>query len=105
MYHSLEYFMFMSCNLRPLCSVILYYNVGWCVKGSAVHHCRHQCLVAEWLGLGPGSGVLSLFFFLSGTNTFVLHVNGSCGAHGLGTTTVRDVTMMYCKERYMENVP
>ena len=23
----------------------------------------------------------------------------------LRTTTVRDVTMMYCQERYMENVP
>ena len=38
------------------------------------------------------------------TNTFVLHVNGSCDVHGLRTTTVREVAMMYCKERYMENV-
>ena len=48
------------------------------------------------------------FFFLSVlkvTNNFVLHINGSCDVHGLRTTTVRDVTMMYCKERYMENVP
>ena len=63
MYRFLEYVMFMSCNLRPICSVILYCNVGWCVKGSAVHHCRQQCLVAEWLGLGPGNGVLPFFFF------------------------------------------
>ena len=80
-----------------------------------MHRCCQQCLIAEWLGLGPGNGVLPFFFFLllllllmfflSATNTFVLHVNGSCGAHGLRTTTVHDVTMMYCKERYMENVP
>ena len=46
-------------------------------------------------------------FFLSVlkvTNTFVLHVNGSCNIHGI-TSTVRDVTMMYCKEWYIENVP
>ena len=36
----------MSCTLRPLRRVILYYNVGWCV------HCsRQQFLVGEWLGL------------------------------------------------------
>ena len=39
------------------------------------------------------------FFFV------VLHVNGSCDVHSVRTATVRDVTMMYCKERYMENVP
>ena len=50
-------------------------------------------------------GFTVLFFFLSATNTFVLHVNDNCGAHGLRTTTVRDITMMYCKEQYMENVP
>ena len=50
MYHSLEYVIFTSCNLRPLRRVILCCNVGWCVKGSAVHHSR-QCLVAKWLGL------------------------------------------------------
>ena len=47
-------------------------------------------------------------FFLSVfkvANTFVLHVNGSCGVHGLQTTTVRDIAMMYRKERYMENGP
>ena len=31
------------------------------------------------------------FSMLKVTNTFVLHVNGSCGVHGLRTTTVRDV--------------
>ena len=50
MYCSLEYIIFVSCNLCPFRSVI-YCNVGWCVKGSAVHHCCQQCLVAEWLGL------------------------------------------------------
>ena len=108
MYHSLKYVIFMSCNLRPLCRVISYCNVGWCIKGSAVHHCRQQCLIAEWLGLGPWNGILFHFFFLSVlkvTNTFVLHVNGSCGVHDLRTTTVCDVMMMYCTEWYMENVP
>ena len=51
MYRSLEYVIFTSCNLRPLHRVILYCNVGWCVKDSAVHRSRQQCLVAEWLGL------------------------------------------------------
>ena len=51
MYHSLEYVIFTSCNLRPLQRVILYCNVGWCVKGSAVQRSRQHCLVAEWLGL------------------------------------------------------
>ena len=58
----LEYVIFMSRNLCPLRRVILYCNVGWCVKGSAVRHCRQQCLVAEWLGLEPGNGVLPFFF-------------------------------------------
>ena len=31
---------FISCNI-----------IGWFIKGSAVHHSRQQCLVAEWLGL------------------------------------------------------
>ena len=83
-----------------------------------MHHSRQQCLVAEWLGLSVTVRVRvrararEWDFFLSVlkvTNTFVLHVNGSCdvhGVHGVRTTTVRDVTMMYyCKERYMENAP
>ena len=68
-----------------------------------MHPCRQQCLVAEWLGLGYCQGMGFLPSFLS--NTFVLHVNGSCDVHGVRTKTVCDVTMMYCKERYMENVP
>ena len=51
MYCSLEYVIFTSCNLCPLRPVTLYCNVGWCVKGSTVHHCHQQCLTAEWLGL------------------------------------------------------
>ena len=72
-----------------------------------MHHRRQQSLVAEWLGLSVTVRVrvrararecgFSVLFF------FVLHINGGCDVHGL--TTVRDVTMMYCKERYMENVP
>ena len=75
MYRSLEYVIFTSCNLCPLRRVILYCNVGWCIKDSAVHH-HQQCLVAEWLGLsvtvrvrvtvrarGPGNGIFLFFFF------------------------------------------
>ena len=51
MYRSLEYVVFTSCNLRPLRHVIFCCNVGWCVKGSAVHHHRQQSLIPEWLGL------------------------------------------------------
>ena len=50
MYRSLEYVIFMSCNLCPFCRVI-YCNAGWCVKGCIVHRSPQQCLVAEWLGL------------------------------------------------------
>ena len=74
MYHSLEYVIFTSCTLRPLCRVILYCNVGWCVKGSAVHRSRQQSLVAEWLGLSvtvrvkvrarPPNVIFPFFFFL-----------------------------------------
>ena len=58
MYRSLEYVIFTSYTLRPLRRVILYCNVGWCVKGSAVHRSRQQSLVA----------------CVKVTNTFVLHV-------------------------------
>ena len=65
---------------------MLHCNVGWCIKGSAVHRSNQQCLVIKWLGLsvtvrvraiGPGNGIFLSFFFLSVlkvTNTFVLHV-------------------------------
>ena len=45
-----------------------------------------------------------LFFLsvLKVTNIFVMHISD---VHGVKTTTVCDVTMMYCKEWYMENVP
>ena len=92
---------------------VMYCNVGWCVKGSAVHHRHQQCLVAEWLGLSVTVRVRArarewdffFLFMLKVTDTFVLHVRGSCGVQCLRTTTVHDITMMYCKEWYMENVP
>ena len=37
--------------------VILYCNVGWCVKDSVVHSSRQQWLVTKWLGLGVTVGV------------------------------------------------
>ena len=50
---SLRYVMLLS--LR----VILYCNVGWCVKDSAVHRSRQQWLVAEWLRFS-----VTVFFFI-----------------------------------------
>ena len=47
---------------------------------------------------------LIFFSVLKVTNTFVLGVNGNCDVHGVRTTTVHDVTMMYCQEWYMEKV-
>ena len=48
----------------------------------------------------------SLFFsVLKVTNAFVLRVSGNCNVRGIRTVTVCDVTMMYCQEKYMENVP
>ena len=43
------------------------------------------------LGLGPGNGAFPFLF--------------TCNVRGVRTTTVSDVTMMYSKEQYMENVP
>ena len=117
MYCSLEYVIFRSRTSRPLRRVILCCNVGWCVKGSTVHRSRQRSLVAGWLGLSVivrvrvrararewGFSVLFFYFFcVKVTNTFVLHVNGGCDIHGL-RTKVRNVTVIYCKKRYMENV-
>ena len=74
-------------------------------------HCScQQCLVAEWLGLRVRARTREwdfsfLLFFFVCVKIVVLHVNGSYNVHGIRTTPVRDVMMMYCKERYMENVP
>ena len=68
------------------------------LKASAVHCSRQQSLVAEWLGISVTVRVrararkwdFSLFIFyfyflsvLKATNTFALHVNGSCNVHGV----------------------
>ena len=80
-------------------------NVGRCVKGSLVQRSRH---VTEWLGLSFTVRVrvwararkwdfsYSCFLFspVKVTNTFVLHIKGSCDVHGIRgerTATVRDV--------------
>ena len=50
---------------------------------------------------------MCFFFFFSVlkvTNSFVLHISGNCDVCGV-RITVRDVTMMYSQEWYMENVP
>ena len=53
--------------------IILYCNVGRCVKDGVVHRSCQQSLVAKWpmlqlglghrlgLGLGPGNGIISFF--------------------------------------------
>ena len=46
-----------------------------------------------------------LFFFCVKVKKPLSCTYGSCDVHGVRTTKVRDITMMYCKERYMENVP
>ena len=51
------------------------------------------------------SSVLYFFFCVKVTNTFVLHIDGSCEVYGIRTSKACDVMMMYCKERYTENVP
>ena len=62
-----------------------------------MHRSRQQFLVAEWLGLSvtirvrvrakAGECDFSVLFFffsvLKVTNTFVLHVHGSCNVHGV----------------------
>ena len=52
MYHSLQYVIFMSCNVVVLRRIILYCNDGWHIKDGVVHHSRLQWLVGKWLGLG-----------------------------------------------------
>ena len=39
------------------------------------------------------------------TKTFVLRVSGNCKVRSVRTTTVHDVTVIYCQEQYMVNVP
>ena len=73
--------------LLSLCCVLLYCDVDWCVKDSAVHysHQHQQWFVAKWLGVGVTVRMRIMararewnyfFFFLSVLkcdNTFVLH--------------------------------
>ena len=96
--------------------IILYCNDDWCIRFSAPQSSpvtRSQ-LVRAWclqlglgLGLGPANGIISAFFFplcFKVTKTFVLlswHVQYDVHVR----TTVRDVMMMYSKDRYMENLP
>ena len=118
MYRPLEYVIFTSCNLCLLCRVILHCNVGWCVKGSAVHRSRQQFLVAEWLGLSVtirvrvrakagecDFSILFFFFCVKSDKHLCLARSWKLQRSWCKTTKVCDVTMMYCKEWYMENVP
>ena len=51
-YRSLQYVTFTSCNVVVLRRILVYCNVGWCVKDGVVHCSRQQSLIAKWLGLG-----------------------------------------------------
>ena len=42
----------MLLSLQSLHCVILYCNIGWCVKYGAVHRSCQEWLVAKWLGPG-----------------------------------------------------
>ena len=114
MYCSLQYITFTSCNVVVLRRIILYCNVGRHIKDDVVHRSRQQSLIAKWLGLGVTVRVrvrarewnYFFFFFLcvKVTKTFVLlswHVTVQCSDV---RPAVRDVMMMYSKERYMENL-
>ena len=120
MCRSLQYAIFTSRNVVVLHCIILYYNDGWRVKGGVVHRSRQQWLVVKWLralclqsglglGIGPGNGIISAFFFLciKVTKTFcvALLARYSTTFTAYARTTVCDVMMMYSKERYMENLP
>ena len=50
--------------LFSLGRVILYCNVGWCIKGGEVNWNYQQWVIAEWLGLGSGTEIVP-FSFLS----------------------------------------
>ena len=52
MYRSLQFIIFMLCNVVVLRHIIWYCNIGWHVKDGVVHHGCQQWLVAKWLGLG-----------------------------------------------------
>ena len=96
--------------------VILYCNVGWCVKCSAPQSSVVPRRQAKWLVLSVTVRVRArarewdFFPFLSVlkvTNTFVLHVNSICdvyGIRGLRITTVCDVAMMYCNTTHYIHV-
>ena len=62
-YRSLQYVTYMSCNVVVLRHIILYCNIGRCVKDGVVHHSRQQSLVAKWLGFGLGVGREWDYFF------------------------------------------
>ena len=69
---------------------------------------RALCLqLGLGLGLGPGNGIISVFFFLcvKVTKTFVLLSWHVTVQRSDVRPTLRDVMMMYSKERYMENLP
>ena len=51
MYRSLQYVIFMSCNVVVLPRIILYCNDNWHVKDSVVYRIDQQSLVAKWLRL------------------------------------------------------
>ena len=67
-----------------------------------MHRNRQQCLVALRVRARARE---CIFPVLKVTKTFVLRVSGNCEVRGVRTTAVCNVTVMYCREQYMENVP
>ena len=92
MHHSLQYVIFTSCNVVILCRIILYCNLGWCVKDGVVHSSRQQSSAVArsqmaWclqLGLGLGLGQRNGLFFLCVKSDKDLCIN-NCSS---GTLTV-----------------
>ena len=70
---------------------------------------RAWCLqLGLGLGLVPGNGIISVFVFslcVKVTKTFVLLSWHVTVQRSDVRPTVRDVMMMYSKDRYMENLP
>ena len=63
----------------------MYRSLGYIIVTSSTVCSRQQCLIAEWLGLSVTVRVRAKAreTLLKVTNTFVLHVNGSCNVNGI----------------------
>ena len=79
MYRSLQYVIFTPCNATVL-NVILYCNIGWCIKDGAVQHSRQQWLIAcrsQMVRLGVTVRVRVKKKICQFTRPFIIYENGS----------------------------